>query len=220
MIRKRHMEEQIIVVPKDAQSGPWGPRALPKARHLGGRLLEMAYQACGAGSQRGEEAAPAGRRKRAVETDGDRASAGHPGAEADHRTTQVEPKAKRTAAVDGRTRWAQSATGLSIAQIRLNHAVVWQSLPGGCGATDADLRDCREQTPVWLSPELCAVTTGRMVREPSGGRFRDRGDWSRPGVVQTSHARYHQAGGRLTQQKGCAEHIHSTTKGAHANLSQ
>lgn len=98
MIRKRHMEEQIILVPKDAQSGPWGPRALPKARHLGGRLLEMAYQACGAGSQRGEEAAPAGRRKRAVETDGDRASAGHPGAEGDHRTTQVEPKAKRTAA--------------------------------------------------------------------------------------------------------------------------
>ncbi len=45
-----------------------GPRAPPKARHLGGRLLEMAYQACEVGSPRREEAAPAGRRKRAVET--------------------------------------------------------------------------------------------------------------------------------------------------------
>jgi len=38
---------------------------------------------------------------------------------------------------------AQSATVLSTPQSSSGHAAVSRSLPGGCGATDADSRDCR-----------------------------------------------------------------------------
>jgi len=50
------------------------------------------------GSQQREVTAPTGRRTPAVEADGGRTSAGHPGAEGDHRKTLVRPKAKWIAA--------------------------------------------------------------------------------------------------------------------------
>src|ERR1700704_4218579 len=58
----------------------------------------MANEICRARSQRCEETSPAGRRKSALEADGGRASAGHPGAQGHYRKKLVRPKAKRVAA--------------------------------------------------------------------------------------------------------------------------
>ena len=98
MTRKRHTEEQIIAVLKDAQAGIGVQELCRKHGISDATFYKWRDEICRARSQRCEETAPAGRRKPAVETDGGGASAGHPGAEGHHRKKLVRPKAKRAAA--------------------------------------------------------------------------------------------------------------------------
>ena len=93
MTRKRHTEEQIIAVLKEAQAG-----VSVQVPVFGCDVLSVADEIRAPGSQRREETAPTGRRKPAIEADGGGASAGRPGAEDDQRKKLVRPNAKRTAA--------------------------------------------------------------------------------------------------------------------------
>ena len=98
MTRKRHTEEQIIAVLKDAQAGVSVQDLCRKHGISDATFYKWRAKYAGPGSQRCEEAAPTGRGKPATEANGGGPSVGHPGAEGDHRKKLVTPKAKRIAA--------------------------------------------------------------------------------------------------------------------------
>ena len=68
--------------------------------------------------------------------------------------------------MDGRALWAESATGVPFHGLRSEYASVLQSASGGCRATGADPRACREQAARWLSQDLYPVTAGRRAGGP------------------------------------------------------
>ncbi len=59
-----------------------------------------------------------------------------------------------------------STTRVLPSDARSKHASVLQPAPGGCRAAEADPRDCRAEAAVWVSQDLCSVTTRGLAREP------------------------------------------------------
>jgi putative transposase len=68
-----------------------------------------------------------------------------------------------------RTLWAQPAAGVPVSGPGSEHAAVPQSATGRLRTSDEDPRDCRDQTALWVSPDLCAVATGRLEDESQDG---------------------------------------------------
>ena len=123
------------------------------------------------GSQRCEEAAPAGRRKPAVKTDGGGASARYPGAESDHRKKLVRPKAKRTAAI-----WMVARFGLSPRRVcRLltldRNTFRYQSRRSDDSGLRTRMREIAESKRRYGCPRIIrAAATGRLDSESQEGR--------------------------------------------------
>ena len=146
MTRKRHTEEQIIAVLKDAQAGVSVQDLCRKHGISDATFYKWRTKYAGPGSQRCEETAPAGRGKPAVEADGGGASAGYPGAEGDHRKKLVRPKAKRTAATLLVARFGLSQRRVCRFVALDRNTLRYRSRrPGRSGAANEDARDCRDQ---------------------------------------------------------------------------
>jgi len=98
MRRKRHTEEQIIAVLKDARSGIGVQELCRKHGLSDATFYTWRTKYAGLDVSDVKKLRQLERRKPAAETDGGGASARYPGAEGGHRKKLVEPKAKRTAA--------------------------------------------------------------------------------------------------------------------------
>ncbi len=107
MTRKRHTEEHILGMLKDAQAGI-GVQKLCRKHGISDATFYKGRAKYGAGSQRRDEAAPDGRGKPAVEAEGGGASAGQSGPEGNHRKKLVRPQAKRAVAQEVITRFGLS----------------------------------------------------------------------------------------------------------------
>jgi len=98
MTRKRHTEEPIIAVLKEARLGSVFRTCAGSTASRNATFYKWRTKYAGLEVSDVKKLRQTGRRKPAIETDGGRASAGYPGAEGDPRKKLVRPKAKRTAA--------------------------------------------------------------------------------------------------------------------------
>ncbi len=68
--------------------------------------------------------------------------------------------------VEHRALWAQSATGVPASRSGSPDPALSRSASGGSGAADSDPGACRAQAAIWLSAYLCVLTARGLAREP------------------------------------------------------
>lgn len=166
MTRKRHTEEQIIAVLKDAQAGI-GIQELCRKHGISDATFYK-WRTKYAGLEVSDV-----KKLRQLEDENRRLKQMVAEQALDIQALKAVTAKTGSAqgdasgrAVDGRALWAESATGLSVARTGSEHAAIPQSASGRCGPADADPGNCREQAALWVSPDLCPVAPRGLGGEP------------------------------------------------------
>jgi putative transposase len=174
MTRKRHTEEQIIAVLKDAQAGVSVQELCRKHGISDATFYKWRTKYAGlevSDVKKLRQLEEENRRlkqmvaEQALDIQALKAITAKTG------KAQGETDSRH---VSGGTLWAESATGVSISGAGSEHVTVLQPPTGRQRTSDENSRDCGNQATVRVPPDLCAVATGRV----DGESQEDRADLS------------------------------------------
>jgi putative transposase len=169
MTRKRHTEEQIIAVLKDAQAGVSVSDLCRKHGISDATFYKWRTKYAGlevSDVKKLRQLEDENRRlkqmvaEQALDIQALKAITAKTG------KAQGETNCRHVA---GGTLWAESATGVSVSRAGSEHAAIPTSAIRRSGAQGEDTRDRRDQATLRLPPDLRAAATGRLEGESQEG---------------------------------------------------
>ena len=170
MTRKRHTEEQIIAVLKDAQAGAsvqdlCRKHGISDATFYKWRTKYAGLEVSDVKKLRQLE----DENRRLKQMVAEQALDIQALKTITAKTGKAQGEASR-GPVGGGALWAESATGVPVSGAGSEHAAISESPSRRPGASGQDARDSRDQATLRLSPDLCAAASGRVESESQEGR--------------------------------------------------